>query len=79
MLTVRRIVIDSIRRESWGKVGWTGLFCKGAEHLIVQLLEVSVSWGRRRGSNRRWRHRGEDGDDDDCLGHLFDNIIISKF
>ncbi len=45
MRTVRRIVIDGIRRESWGKLGRTGLFCKSAENLIVKLLEVSVSWG----------------------------------
>ena len=61
MLTVRRIVIDVIRRECWGKLGRTGLFSESAENLIVKLLEVSVSRGRRRGSNLGRRHRGEDG------------------
>lgn len=54
-------MIDGIRRERWGKVGRTGLFCKGAENLIVKLLKVCVSRRRRRGSNLGRRHRGEDG------------------
>jgi hypothetical protein len=54
MWTVRGVMIDvigSVYRVSRGEVGRTRLFCKGAENLVVKILEVSVARGRtlRRG------------------------------
>ena len=71
MRTVMGVMIDIIRpvyRVSRGEVGRTRLFCKGAENLVVKILEVSVARGGTLGRGRGGcdgRH-GMDDWSDDC-------------